>query len=262
MVLAEHELFDEAEGLIEEARKDKANNIPEQEIKKRLSVRLRNLFPEADMHVISGVVNTAIRKSTSVKLKVVQDNEENLMAEEENPEEHKGVIQKAEEIAVNVLHKEPIEEHGLPIIKDVLHRKINLIKAGMQSKALYNGGKLHYDSYQAILHVLHAIGRYFLERPHVEAGIKTLETMASHTQDENNRRFVEEVIKLVKDWDEEKEKEKRRTLGIIKRSAQKNTKEQIAVLGIIKKTTEKHPKQEKERQRKVLDSIKKAARNS
>ena len=41
MVLAEHQLLDTAESIVEEAKKDRANGIAEQEIRKRLSVRLR-----------------------------------------------------------------------------------------------------------------------------------------------------------------------------------------------------------------------------
>ena len=74
MVLAEHQLLDTAESIVEEAKKDRANGIAEQEIRKRLSVRLRNVFPEADVHVISDVADAAMRKAGKAVVASGQEN--------------------------------------------------------------------------------------------------------------------------------------------------------------------------------------------
>ncbi len=132
---------------------------------------------------------------------------------EEVAAKHEGLIQKAEHAlakeAEQLTHKTPLEEHCIPIIKSVLERRTNLVSAGMQAKSLNAVGRISFDGYQTMLHVLHALGSYFLERSWQEAGIKTLQSIAAHSTDEN-KGFVQDVIRLVRDWDEEKEREKRR----------------------------------------------------
>ncbi len=141
-------------------------------------------------------------------------------------EEQKGVIRQAEKVLEELTHQTPLEVHCIPIIKAVLERKINLVSAGMQAKSLNAVGRISYESYQTMLHVLHALGRYFLERPWQEAGVKTLQSIAAHATDDNGR-FVEAVIDLVKSWDEEKEREKRRAREEIRASLEQQRKKQL-----------------------------------
>ena len=170
--MEEHFLKKIAESLLDEAKKEMENNVPENNVKKILSVRLRYFFPKADIFFINETVESVIKKSSEIL-----DNEE---------------IYEEVELDKNL----SVEEYGLPIIEKLLTKKLSLISAGLISKNLYREEKISYEFYRTMLHILHTIGRNFLERQHYEVGVKTLENIAVHT---GQNKFINKVILMIKD---------------------------------------------------------------